>query len=194
MKGAFCSMDDLRDLSLQTLRAQISFVLQEPLLFSATVAENIRYGRLDATDDDVIASAKAANAHDFIMRLPQKYDTQLGERGAKMSAGERQRVCIARAFLTNAPILILDEPTSSIDLRTEAIILEALDRLMIGRTSLLIAHRLSTIQNCDEILVLDRGRLVQHGVHDELILRTACRNHEIQHRQSIQFQAFSNPS
>jgi ATP-binding cassette, subfamily B, bacterial len=173
---------DIGTLTLKSLRDQISIVLQEPLLFSTTIAENIRYGRLGASDEDVIESAKAANAHDFIMRLPQQYDTQLGERGAKLSVGERQRICVARAFLKNAPLLILDEPTSSIDLRTEAVILEALDRLMAGRTSFLIAHRLSTIQHVDSILVMDRGRLVQAGTHADLMA------HEGLYRQLYEMQ------
>jgi ATP-binding cassette subfamily B protein len=160
---------DTRELKLDSLRAQISVVQQEPLLFSGTVAENIRYGRLDATDDDVIEAAKAANVHDFIEGLPDAYDTWLGERGAKVSGGERQRMAVARAFLKDAPILILDEPTSSVDSKTESVILAALDRLMAGRTTFLIAHRLSTIHHADQIIVLDQGELVERGSHEELI-------------------------
>ncbi len=156
-------------LTLKSLRDQISLVLQEPLLFSGSIADNIRYGRLDATDDEIIAAAQAANAHDFILKLPKQYQTELGERGAKLSGGERQRICVARAFLKDAPILILDEPTSAIDSRTESVILDALDRLMVGRTSLMIAHRLSTVHYADLILVLDRGEIVQRGTHDELL-------------------------
>ncbi len=156
-------------LTLKSLRDQISLVLQEPLLFSGTIADNIRYGRLDARHDEIIAAAQSANAHDFIMRLPKQYQTELGERGAKLSGGERQRICVARAFLKDAPILILDEPTSAIDSRTESVILDALDRLMVGRTSLMIAHRLSTIHYADLILVLDRGQIVQRGTHTELL-------------------------
>jgi ATP-binding cassette subfamily B protein/subfamily B ATP-binding cassette protein MsbA len=144
-------------------------VLQEPLLFSGTIAENIRYGRLDATDAEVVEAAKAANAHEFIERLPQKYDTVIGERGVTLSGGERQRISVARAFLKDAPVLILDEPTSSIDSRTEAVILDALDRLMVGRTTFMIAHRLSTVRKADLILVVDRGRIVERGTHDELL-------------------------
>ena len=144
---------DVRKLKLHSLRDQISLVLQEPLLFSGTVAENIRYGRLDATMDDVIEAARSAGAHDFIERLPQGYETELGERGAQLSGGERQRICVARAFIKDAPILILDEPTSSIDSKTEAIILDSLERLMAGRTSFMIAHRLSTIRHADKIVV-----------------------------------------
>ena len=177
---------DLRDLSLQALRRQISLVLQEPLLFSGTIAENIRYGRLEATDDEIIAAATAANAHDFIMRLPQQYQTEIGERGSQLSGGERQRICVARAFLKDAPILILDEPTSSIDSKTEAVILDALERLMIGRTSFMIAHRLSTIRRSDSILVMDQGRIVQHGTHEDLVQREGLYRqfHEIQTRQA----------
>jgi ABC-type multidrug transport system fused ATPase/permease subunit len=162
---------DIRKFTLQSLRQQISIVLQEPLLFSGTIAENIHYGRLNASVEEIIEAAKAANAHDFIMALPEQYETELGERGTHLSGGERQRISVARAFLKNAPILILDEPTSSIDSKTEAVILDALDRLMVGRTTLMIAHRLSTIRNADRILVLDQGQLVEHGPHDELMQR-----------------------
>jgi ATP-binding cassette subfamily B protein/subfamily B ATP-binding cassette protein MsbA len=144
-------------------------VLQEPLLFSGTIAENIRYGRLDAKHPEIVAAAKAANAHDFIMRLPKQYDTMLGERGAAISGGERQRVAVARAFLKDAPVLILDEPTSSVDSKTEAVILEALDRLMLGRTTFMIAHRLSTLHDANLILVLNHGQLVEQGTQEELL-------------------------
>jgi ABC-type multidrug transport system fused ATPase/permease subunit len=160
---------DTRRIKLASLRAQVSVVLQEPLLFSGTIAENIRYGRLDATDAEVVQAARAANAHDFIERLPQGYDTVIGERGVTLSGGERQRISVARAFLKDAPILILDEPTSSIDSRTEAVILDALDRLMAGRTTFMIAHRLSTVRKADLILVVDRGRVVERGTHDQLL-------------------------
>jgi ABC-type multidrug transport system fused ATPase/permease subunit len=162
---------DVRDLALKSLRDQISMVLQEPLLFSGTIAENISYGRLTATMREIVDAAKAANAHEFIMRLPQQYETMLGERGAAISGGERQRISVARAFLKNAPILILDEPTSSVDSKTEAVILEALDRLMVGRTTFMIAHRLSTLHYADWILVLDHGRLVEQGTADDLLRR-----------------------
>src|SRR5262249_22986081 len=133
---------DLRDITLSSLREQVSMVLQEPLLFSDTLGENIRYGRLDASDEAIVDAAKAANAHEFISALPHAYGTLLGERGSRLSGGERQRVSVARAFLKDAPILILDEPTSSIDSKTEAVILEALERLMEGRTTFIVAHRL----------------------------------------------------
>jgi ATP-binding cassette subfamily B protein len=162
---------DIRDLTIDSLREQISIVLQEPMLFSGTIAENIRYGRLDADMDDIVAAARGANAHDFISRLPLGYDTVVGEGGAGLSGGERQRVCVARAFIKDAPILMLDEPTSSIDSKTEGVILDALERLMVGRTTLMIAHRLSTIRHADLIVVLDEGRVVEIGRHDELVER-----------------------
>ena len=160
---------DIKTLTLRSLRQQISIVLQEPLLFSATIADNIRYGRLDATMDEIVEAAKAANAHDFVTALPQQYETLLGERGAQLSGGERQRIAVARAFLKNAPILILDEPTSSIDSKTEAVILDALERLMVGRTTFLVAHRLSTLRNVSSILVMNQGRVVEQGTHEELL-------------------------
>ena len=159
---------DIRDLTLESLRAQISIVPQEPLLFSGTIADNIRYGRLEATDAEIVEAARAANAHDFVSRLPQGYGTPLGEGGAQLSGGERQRICVARAFLKDAPILILDEPTSSIDSRTEGVILDALEELMEGRTSFMIAHRLSTVREADRILVVSDGEVVEQGSHDEL--------------------------
>lgn len=175
---------DVRGLTLRSLRDQVSVVLQEPLLFSGTIADNIRYGRLGASMGGIIAAAEAANAHEFICRLPQQYDTELGERGVKLSGGERQRIAVARAFLKDAPILILDEPTSSIDSRTEAVILDALDRLMVGRTTFLIAHRLSTVRRADLILVLDHGRLVEKGTHQELLDRGGLYKqlHDLQNR------------
>jgi ATP-binding cassette, subfamily B, bacterial len=163
--------EDIRNITLQSLRDHFSIVLQEPLLFSGSIAENIRYGRLEASHDEIIGAAEAANAHDFIMRLPRKYETILGERGAKLSGGERQRIAVARAFLRNSPILILDEPTSSIDTKTESVILDALERLMDGRTTFMIAHRLSTVRHADLLLVLQDGRIVEYGNHDELVAR-----------------------
>jgi ABC-type multidrug transport system fused ATPase/permease subunit len=160
---------DVRDLSLDSLRGQISIVLQEPLLFSGTIADNIRYGALGAGDEAVAAAARAANAHDFITGLPDGYETILGEGGAQISGGERQRICVARAFLKDAPILILDEPTSSIDSKTEGVVLDSLDDLMEGRTSFIIAHRLSTVRHADQILVMSGGRIVERGSHEELL-------------------------
>jgi ABC-type multidrug transport system fused ATPase/permease subunit len=159
----------VEELELESLRAQFSIVLQEPVLFSGTIAENIRYGSLEASQQEIEDAARAANAHEFIMKLPKGYNTLLGERGVKISGGERQRISVARAFLRDAPILILDEPTSSIDSRTEEAILDALDRLMEGRTTIMVAHRLSTIRHADQILVLNQGELVQRGSHDELV-------------------------
>src|SRR3954452_56542 len=160
---------DVRDLNLKSLRSQFSIVLQEPLLFSGSIFENIRYGNGDATTEEIEEAARQANAHDFITAFPEGYETKLGEGGLKISGGERQRIAVARAFLRDAPILILDEPTSSIDSKTESVILEALERLMVGRTTIVIAHRLSTIRNVDEIIVIDGGRLVQQGPHEELV-------------------------
>jgi len=160
---------DVRTVQLKSLRRQISLVFQDPVLFSGTIRENISYGRLDASFDDSVRAAKAANAHEFIARLPHQYDTPVGERGVTLSGGERQRIAIARAFLKDAPILILDEPTSSVDSRTERVILEALERLMRDRTTFIIAHRLSTVQRADQILVLHEGHIVERGSHAELV-------------------------
>jgi ATP-binding cassette, subfamily B, bacterial len=160
---------DVRDLTLRSLRENVSVVLQVPQLFSGTVADNIRFGRLDASDEEVVTAAQAANAFDFIDALPEGFETELSEGGAQLSVGERQRVSVARAFLKDAPILILDEPTSSIDSRTEGVILDALDELMYGRTTFMIAHRLSTIRHAHQILVLNHGELVEHGTHEELL-------------------------
>jgi len=160
---------DIRDLTLHSLREQISIVLQEPLLFSGTIRENIAYGKLGADEEAIYAAAAAANADDFIRSLPDGYETELGERGAQLSGGERQRICVARAFLKDAPILILDEPTSSIDSKTESVVLDSLDTLMEGRTSFVIAHRLSTVRHADQILVVDAGRVVERGTHEELL-------------------------
>jgi len=151
---------DLRDYKVADLRNQFAIVLQEPVLFSTTIAENIAYARFGASEAEIIAAAQAANAHDFIRRLPQGYDTVVGERGMRLSGGERQRISIARAFLKDAPILILDEPTSSVDMKTEASILHALDRLARGRTTFVITHRPSALKQCDVIVRIEQGRLV----------------------------------
>jgi ATP-binding cassette, subfamily B, bacterial len=150
---------DLRDYKLGDLRNQFAIVLQEPVLFPTTIAENIAYGRPEATSGEIVAAARAANAHEFITAMPDGYDTLVGERGMRLSGGERQRISLARAFLKDAPILILDEPTSSVDVKTEAIIIQALDRLMEGRTTFMIAHRLSTLASCDLLFRIDNGRL-----------------------------------
>jgi ATP-binding cassette subfamily B protein len=152
---------DLRDYKLADLRNQFAMVLQEAVLFSASIGENIAYARPGATEEDIVRAAQAANAHEFITRLPEGYDTLVGERGMRLSGGERQRISVARAFLKDAPILILDEPTSSVDLGTEAVILEALERLMKGRTTIMIAHRLSTLDICDARIEIEHGRIVR---------------------------------
>jgi subfamily B ATP-binding cassette protein MsbA len=173
---------DLRKVTIQSLRDQIGLVTQQTILFNDTVRNNIAYGSQGRTDQEMIEAAKAANAHDFIMRLDQGYDTLIGEQGVKLSGGERQRLSIARALLKNAPILILDEATSSLDSDSEAEVQKALDRLMENRTVFVIAHRLSTIRNADRILVLSSGELVEEGTHDELMARQGeyHRLHELQ--------------
>jgi ATP-binding cassette subfamily B protein/subfamily B ATP-binding cassette protein MsbA len=160
---------DVRDVELKSLRAQVGVVLQEPFLFPFSITENIAYGRPDAARQEIEAAARDANAHQFIERLPKGYDTVIGERGATLSGGERQRLSIARALLKDAPILILDEPTSALDAQTEELLLEALERLMKGRTTFIIAHRLSTIRRADRIIVLEDGRIVESGSPDELL-------------------------
>ena len=156
---------DLRDYKLADLRGQFAVVLQDPVLFSTSIAENIAYGRPDASEDEIVEAAKAANAHEFIVGLSDGYETDVGERGMSLSGGERQRIGLARAFLKDAPILILDEPTSSVDTRTEAAIMEAMERLMNGRTTFMIAHRLSTLENCDKRLEIEDGRIVRFEQH-----------------------------
>ena len=160
---------DINEVTLESLRLQIAVVSQEPFLFNGTVGENILYGRLEANETEMISAARAANCHEFISKLPEGYDTRVGERGVKLSVGEKQRVSIARALLKDAPILILDEATASVDTATERLIQEALERLMAGRTTFVIAHRLSTIRNADQILVLRQGELVERGTHEELL-------------------------
>jgi len=160
---------DVRQYRIKSLREKIAIVLQDPVLFSGTIAENLRYGRLDATDAELQEAARAAHAHEFISHLPKKYDTAVAEAGGGLSGGERQRLSVARAILKNAPILILDEPTSSLDAISEEIVFAALRRLRAGRTTIVIAHRLSTVRDADSILVLDGGRIAAHGRHDELL-------------------------
>lgn len=162
---------NIKDVTFSSLRQQIGLVPQETMLFNATVRDNILYGRLDASEDEVIAAAKAANAHDFIMALPQGYDTNVGDRGNALSGGQRQRIAIARAILKNPQILILDEATSALDTESEKIVQAALDRLMEGRTAVVIAHRLSTIRNADDIVVIDHGKIVEEGTHAELLAK-----------------------
>jgi len=162
---------DIRNVSIKSLRNQIAIVTQQTILFNDTVKNNIAYGDIDRTEDDIVNAARAANAHDFIMKLPQKYDTNIGELGTKLSGGEKQRISIARALLKNAPILILDEATSSLDTEAEIEVQEALDNLMHGRTTLVIAHRLSTIRNADRIIALVNGEIVEEGNHETLLAK-----------------------
>ena len=162
---------DVRKVTVRSLRQQIAVVPQEPILFADTIRENIRYGRLEATDAEIEAAAEAANATEFVSRLPQRWDTIVGERGVRLSVGQRQRVAIARAILRDGRILLLDEATSSLDNESEYLVQQALDRLMRGRTTIVIAHRLSTVERADRILVLDRGRIVEQGTHQELLAR-----------------------
>ncbi|MEI5740019.1 SAV1866 family putative multidrug efflux ABC transporter, partial [Staphylococcus aureus] len=158
----------IKDFLTGSLRNQIGLVQQDNILFSDTVKENILLGRPTATDEEVVEAAKMANAHDFIMNLPQGYDTEVGERGVKLSGGQKQRLSIARIFLNNPPILILDEATSALDLESESIIQEALDVLSKDRTTLIVAHRLSTITHADKIVVIENGHIVETGTHREL--------------------------
>ena len=162
---------DLRAITKKSLRAQIAIVLQDTLLFSTTVRENIAYGRPDATEDEIVDAARRAQADDFIRQLPTGYASPIGERGGHLSVGQRQRIGIARAFLKNAPILLLDEPTSALDPATEAAIMETIKELMRGRTTLIATHRLATIHNCDQIVVLERGSVVEQGRGPELVAR-----------------------
>ena len=180
------SMDgrDVRELRLDSLRGQVALVLQEPFLFPLSVAENIAFGRAGASQKDIERAAQAANAHQFISALPEGYKTVIGDYGATLSGGERQRIAIARAILKDAPILILDEPTSALDAQTEKDILEALERLMQGRTTLLIAHRLSTVRRADQIMVLRDGMIAERGTHDELL----AQGRFYSHMHNIQFE------
>ncbi len=160
---------DLRELALPDLRRSIGLVSQDVFLFHGTVRDNIAYGSFDAPMDRIIEAARIAEAHDFITRLPDGYDTIVGERGQKLSGGQRQRISIARAVLKDPPVLILDEATSSVDNETEAAIQRSLERIAVGRTTIVIAHRLSTVRNADRTFVLEHGRLVEHGTHDQLL-------------------------
>src|SRR6185369_5350914 len=160
---------DLRDVTLASLRAQVAIVTQETVLFDDTIAANIAYGRPAAAREEIEAAARAGHAHDFIIRLDRGYETMIGERGQRLSGGQRQRVAIARAILRDSPILILDEATSSLDAESEMLVQEALSTLMLNRTSFVIAHRLSTVRRADAIVVLERGRIVEIGRHDDLV-------------------------
>jgi ATP-binding cassette subfamily B protein/subfamily B ATP-binding cassette protein MsbA len=162
---------DVRQLRVRDLRAQVSLVLQEPIILPTTVAENISYGKVHASMKEIEAAARAANAHDFIMHLPLQYRTVVGEGGARLSVGERQRVNLARAFLKDAPILLMDEPTSALDVESEAQVVESLMALMRGRTTLMVAHRLTTIQQVSKILVLEAGVVTEFGTPQELLNR-----------------------
>ncbi len=178
---------DIRDLTLESLRSQISMVLQDVFLFHGTVKENILFGRPNASENEIIEAAKIANAHEFIMQMPNTYDTLIGERGVKLSGGQKQRLSIARAVLKNAPILILDEATSAVDTETEVLIQEALERLMIGKTTLIIAHRLSTVRNADMIVVLEGKQVKEKGTHEQLLARDGLyrRLYTVQQRLDI---------
>jgi subfamily B ATP-binding cassette protein MsbA len=169
---------------LSTLRQQIGFVLQETLLFHGTIATNIAYGKSGATMDEIVRAAELANASEFIDKMPDGYDTVVGERGVTLSGGQRQRIAIARALIRSLPILILDEPTTGLDAESEQLVFDALDRLLEGRTSIVIAHRLATIQRADRIFVVDDGAIVETGKHDELLAKGGvyAKLHDIQFR------------
>ncbi len=160
---------NIKQISQQSLRSQMGVVLQETHLFSGSIRDNIRYAMPYATDDEVVRAARAANAHDFIMNLPQGYNTIVGEKGYSLSGGERQRIAIARALIHNPPILILDEATAALDTETEKLIQDAIDKMTENRTTFAIAHRLSTLRNADKILVIDHGRVAEFGTHLELL-------------------------
>jgi ATP-binding cassette subfamily B protein len=162
---------DIRDYTLKSLRDQISFVLQDTLLFRASIWDNIAYGRPDADPEDTVRAATLANAHEFIMEMPEGYATMVGDRGMSLSGGQRQRIAIARAIVRNTPILILDEPTAALDAAAEQAVVEALDRLMASRTSIVIAHNLNAIRRADVIFVVDGARIVEHGTHESLLAR-----------------------
>jgi subfamily B ATP-binding cassette protein MsbA len=162
---------DLRSFKLKSLRRQISFVLQENLLFAAPIWQNIAYGKPEASRNEIVNAARLANADEFIVKMPEGYDSLVGERGVTLSGGQRQRIAIARAIIRNSPILILDEPTSDLDAASEELVFEAFGRLMEARTSIVIAHRLATVRKADVIFVIDDGRIIEQGKHDELLAR-----------------------
>jgi ABC-type multidrug transport system fused ATPase/permease subunit len=162
---------DIRGVKLASLRSQIGVVLQDTFLFNGTVRDNLLYGHPDATEEEMLAASQAAHVHDFVQNLPEKYDTQVGERGVKLSGGEKQRLALARAILVNPRILILDEATSSVDAEAEYLIQQALENVMRGRTAVVIAHRLSTIRHADKIVAVERGHIAEVGTHEELIQR-----------------------
>jgi ATP-binding cassette subfamily B protein len=182
---------DLRKIKIESLREKIGIVMQETTLFSGTIRDNIAFGRPDASKDDVETAAKAAAAHDFILEFPDGYDTDVGERGATLSGGQKQRIAIARALLLNPQILILDDSTSSVDLQTEYEIQQALDKLMLGRTSFVIAQRISTVLNADQILVLDKGQIAASGTHEELLENSEIYS-EIYHSQLVEDSVLEN--
>ncbi|NVM20623.1 MAG: lipid A export permease/ATP-binding protein MsbA [Desulfobacterales bacterium] len=178
----FVDGHDIRDVTIKSLRDQVGIVTQDPILFNDTIRSNIAYGNPDASESDIIEAAKAAHAYDFIQSFPDNFDTVVGERGGRLSGGERQRICIARALLKNAPILILDEATSSLDTESELVVQQALENLMKSRTTFVIAHRLSTIRNADRIIVIVDGRIVEHGKHEDLLALNGeyCKLYEMQ--------------
>jgi len=187
---------DIRTVTIESLRAQIAIVTQQTILFNDTVRNNIAYGDIAKTDEQIVAAARAANAHAFIMQMPNGYDTLIGESGAKLSGGERQRISIARALLKDAPILILDEATSSLDSEAEIEVQDALENLMKGRTTLTIAHRLSTIRNASRIIVLVNGRIREEGTHDDLLSCQGeyCRLYQMQFKDNGRSDEIKNGS
>jgi subfamily B ATP-binding cassette protein MsbA len=177
--------EDVRKFKIKSLRRQISFVLQESMLFRATIWQNIAYGKPEATREEIIRAAQMANAEEFILRMPEGYDTMVGERGVTLSGGQRQRVTIARAIIRNAPILVMDEPSSGLDAESEELVFDALSKLMAGRTSIVIAHRLATVSRADVIFVIEGGRVAEQGTHQELLARGGLysRLYELQFRR-----------